>query len=285
MINTKSNTFADSVWNFAVVSADFLMVIFKAVMFLAGMGVAAIADWWMGAISINALFGMGVPASGFLVSFQNFLSIGSLISLSASAFQLAMWQYLSKRGIGLREIWEWRLRPEEKSFVVTTLVIWLADTVSDIVPVFLIMRSDMYVNYMWVYRLMVVLVSILVLIICGFSEVLTTNMRNIFSANISLPKRNSFTSNKNRNRKNGKSNRGTTYKPNKSKSKSTNQLPSFFGGTKPVNRKAKTIKQEEFSDDGNLPSYDRKLPYYDDEEDLEFDGFDFSRLPHGHDLS
>lgn len=162
------------VWSVKV--TEFLVDLIKSAFSIAGVTAAALADVIMGAIGISLLFGgLDNEFFGYKTSV-----LGGAISLAAGAFQIYMWVVLKKRGIGILEaLVFWKLPKDIRAFVGCTLAILLIDTSIDTSPISLLVIGSAYKQIPILHETMVILVSIMVVIICGFSEILTSNLSEI----------------------------------------------------------------------------------------------------------
>ena len=163
-------------WNISLGILEILLDFIKGITVVGGVLAASIADFVMGAISISILFGANVSLytstpSGLLAT---------VISVSASAFQVYLFALIQRRHIGLAELRNWKKIPSDtKNIIKIGGLLWIMDTFTDVAPVLLLVRNSQYQAIPELYYLMVVTVAAIVFMICGFSELLTSNMRTI----------------------------------------------------------------------------------------------------------
>jgi divalent metal cation (Fe/Co/Zn/Cd) transporter len=163
-------------WNLSLGILELLLDFIKGFTIVAGVLAASVADWAMGAISVTILFAANAP-----IYTQTPVWVISLaLSLGASAFQIYLFAVLQKRKIGLKQLLAWKkLDKELQALVSVAGGLWLVDTFMDVAPVILLVQDSQYKAIPNLWLLMVGAVIIVVFILCGFSELLTSNMRNI----------------------------------------------------------------------------------------------------------
>ena len=60
-------------------------------------------------------------------------------------------------------------------------ILWLADTFIDVSPVFLMIGDSQYNQIPWLYETVSMIAVFGVFLTCGFAEVFTTSLQNIFA--------------------------------------------------------------------------------------------------------
>jgi len=167
---------SNGVWDITLKITEVLLDIIKAIMVVGGILSANLADVIFGAAGITILFG------GSSASFNGtpVWIIGTILSLGASAIQIFFWSAIQKRGITMSQIFNWKTLPKDiKPFLTMAGIIWFSDTLIDMSPIALLVQNSQYETITPLYWAMIVVVSIIVFILCGFSEIMTSNMRAI----------------------------------------------------------------------------------------------------------
>jgi hypothetical protein len=170
----ESRQVQSGIWNLTLTILEILLDIIKAVMVLGGVLAANLADVLMGSIAISILFGgatkdlYGIPA----------WQIGVIISVGASAIQIVLWMMIKNRGYGLKDLLNFKRLPTEvKTFLVGAVIIWFFDTMTDVSPVFLLVKESGFQQIGPLNNILIAGVTIMVVILCGFSEPLTANIK------------------------------------------------------------------------------------------------------------
>lgn len=172
--NQREAGISDDVWNVVINIIEITTDIIKAILVVGGILAASLADIAMGSISISILFG-GVDAVFYGVPVTY---LATMISAATSAIQIYFWGVLQKRGIGLKEIFHWKkLNRDVQSLFSGAIIVWVLDTFMDVAPIELLTRNSPYQEVPWLYWSIKAALIILVIMICGFSEVFTSNMR------------------------------------------------------------------------------------------------------------
>lgn len=163
-------------WNLSLGIVEIFLDIIKGTTIVGGVISASLADFIMGAISINILFGASVS----LYTNTPVGLLATVISVSASAFQIYLFALLQRRHIGLAELKNWKKIPAEaRTIVKLGGALWLVDTFTDVAPILLLVRDSQYKAIPELWYVMIGAVTLIVFMICGFSELLTSNMRTI----------------------------------------------------------------------------------------------------------
>ena len=175
---TERYGMSGEVWNATLKVTETLLDIIKAFMVVGGILSASLADVIFGAAGITILFG------GSSANFNGtpVWLIGTILSLGASAIQIFLWSAIQKRGITLSHLLHWKKIPGDmRAFLTMAGVIWFLDTLIDMSPIALLVQNSQYEAIETLYIAMIVAVSIIVFILCGFSEIMTSNMRGILT--------------------------------------------------------------------------------------------------------
>jgi len=172
--NEERYGMSNAVWDWTLKITEITLDITKAIMVIGGIIAANMADVIMGSIGVTILFG------GYGTSFNNtpVWIIGTVMSMGASAIQIYLWSLLQRRNIGISQMFHWKkLPPDIKGFLVMAIGVWFIDTFIDVSPIALMVQTSQYKSLPILYNIMVWSVVVLVFILCGFSEILTSNMR------------------------------------------------------------------------------------------------------------
>ena len=172
---TKRYGMSDGVWGVTLKTTEILLDIIKGFMVVAGILAANMADVIFGTVGITILFG----GSSALFNGTPVWVIGAILSMGASAIQIFLWGAIQKRGITLDKILHWNIPNDMKLFLGMALVVWFLDTLIDMSPIALLVQNSQYEAITPLYWAMIVAVSIIVFILCGFSEIMTSNMRGM----------------------------------------------------------------------------------------------------------
>lgn len=165
---------SNQAWGMVLTIVEFSTDIIKGVLVVGGILAANLADFIMGTIGVSFLMSNDMMSqyklSGFL--------FGSIISMGSSAVQIFMWSLIQKRGIRFSHLIHWKRLPKDvQAFLGAALFLWGIDTFLDMSPLTLLFSNKMYVGFPLLYKFLVGAVSLVVLILCGFAEVLTSNLR------------------------------------------------------------------------------------------------------------
>jgi hypothetical protein len=176
---------SNNIWGITLTVTETLLDIIKAVMVVGGILAANLADVIFGAVGITILFG-GTSA---LFNGTPVWLIGTILSMGASAIQIYLWSLIQKRGITISQLFNWKKIPTDtRGFLGMAFLVWFIDTLIDMSPVALLVQNSQYETIQPLYIAMVTSVSILVFILCGFSEIMTSNMRGMLMATASKPR-------------------------------------------------------------------------------------------------
>ena len=169
---------SNGVWAVTLKVTETLLDIIKAFMVVGGILSANLADVIFGAAGITILFG----GSSALFNGTPVWIIGTILSLGASAIQIVLWSAIQKRGIKLDHLFHWKKIPADmRAFLGMAGLIWFLDTLIDMSPIALLVQNSEYQVFTPIYSAMIIAVSVIVFILCGFSEIMTSNMRGILS--------------------------------------------------------------------------------------------------------
>lgn len=165
---------SETTWNIALSVIEVLTDITKGFMVVGGVIAATFADVIMGTISASSLLNPLSMSSYNIPSF----GFGTAISLGTSAIQIFMWSLISRRGVSIKDLFTPKRIPKDiRNFLYAALVIWLFDTTMDVAPLALLLTNKNYIAFPVLYKILVFIVGTILLILCGFSEILTSNMR------------------------------------------------------------------------------------------------------------
>jgi len=157
---------------------ELLSNIVKGILVVFGVLSASFMDVAMGGLSMTMLFGnsnlFGIQAWQY----------GTALSMGASAIQIFLWGLIQKRGFDLFHPSKMKnMTNEVKFFLVCAGVLWFADTMIDVAPLFLLVQNSQYQTFPVLYYGLVGLAFILTIILCGFAEPLLSNIREILGVN------------------------------------------------------------------------------------------------------
>jgi len=171
---------SNKVWENTLKISEILVDVIKAFMVVGGILAANLADVIFGAAGITILFG----GSSVIFNGLPVWIIATIISMGASSIQIFLWSLIQKRNIGFSDILKWKKLPSDiKGFLSMALVVWIFDTLIDMSPIALLVQNSQFQSVTWLYWAMVISVSVIVLLLCGFSEVMTSNMRGMLLGN------------------------------------------------------------------------------------------------------
>lgn len=191
-ITFDADSIKEGISTFFIGTIDLVITLIKWTSILIGVLAAQLADAGFGTIALGFLFsGSANILAGLSVWILNINpnTVGFLISLGGSAFQIFAWSLMHKRGIGVTDLFRFRHLPKDiQQFMSIAIGMWFIDTAIDISPISLMIKNSTYGDSGFVYDAVVVLVYIMVIILCGFSEVLTTNIKDMFSVGEGKPK-------------------------------------------------------------------------------------------------
>ncbi len=171
MIN--SHDVKNKIIDIALSITEVVVSIIEAISIIVGIIGANVADIAFGTIALNFMF----SGSNLLIAgITPVLYISLAVSAGTSAIQIYLWTLLRKRGIGLKEIGNFKKLPTDlKYFLVGAGIIWLSDTILDISPLSLLMRNSLFEGSE-MYVVVKFIIYLLVFLLCGFAEPLTANM-------------------------------------------------------------------------------------------------------------
>lgn len=168
-------------WSLVFTITEWVMDFIKGFMIIGGIIAANLADFIMGSIGISLIVNTKISS----LTFVNGFGFGSILSMGASAIQIYMWSLIQKRGITAKMLLTpklWKNIPSDiKGFLGTALFLWLIDTLLDVSPTFVLFTRENFTTMPTLYYVLVVSVVIIVTILCGFAEILTSNMRAMLS--------------------------------------------------------------------------------------------------------
>lgn len=175
--NTQRTGMSDVAWRWVFNATEFALDVIKGVMIVGGIIASNLADFIMGSIGISLIINTKINT----LTFVNGFGFGSILSMGASAIQIYMWSLIQKRGISAKWILTprmWKNIPNDvRGFLWTALFLWAIDTLLDVSPTLVLFTPENFIGMTWLYNLLVISVMIIVTILCGFAEILTSNMR------------------------------------------------------------------------------------------------------------
>lgn len=166
-----------SAWLLVFKVVDLVSDVIKGIMVVGGILAANLADFIMGSIAVSFLVRPQIST----YTFVNGFGFGAILSMGSSAIQIYMWSLIQKRKIKLKDLLKWKTLPEDvKGFMAAAIILWFIDTFLDMSPLFVLLSNTMYTEFQYVYIALVVFVAIILFILCGFAEILTSNMKSMF---------------------------------------------------------------------------------------------------------
>jgi len=174
MKKLTSQQIVNGIWETILTVLEITLEVIKGGMILLGVLASNVADFAFGAIAATILFG------GADFSFYGYRSawLASLISLSTSAIQIILWNWLRQRGFKFKEIFNFRKMSDDVQFFLAIAVgIWALDTALDISPLALLVAQSGFQAIPKVNIALVWIVGAIMFLITGFSEPLTANIR------------------------------------------------------------------------------------------------------------
>jgi hypothetical protein len=170
---------SDTAWGWVFSITEWALDFIKGVMLVGGIVGANLADFVMGSLGVSLIVNNRVSQLTFLDGF----GFGAILSMGASAIQIYMWSLIQKRGIGANMLLNpkrWKMIPQDvRGFLWTALFLWVIDTILDVSPTFVLFTSENFTGMMELYYVLIVCVMVIVVILCGFAEILTSNMRTM----------------------------------------------------------------------------------------------------------
>lgn len=161
-------------WRIVLDVLEFISDLFKGFLIVSGVLAANLADFIMGSIAISFLTNPEIRN----YTFVNGFGFGAILSLGASAIQIFMWGVIQKRGISFGQIIKMNVPKDLKGFLIAAVGLWFIDTMLDLSPLFILMSNVFYNNNI-IFGVLVSFVAIILFILCGFAEILTSNMRGM----------------------------------------------------------------------------------------------------------
>jgi len=173
---------SDITWHWVLKITDFVTDIIKSSVVILGILAANIADTVMGSIAISLIVRPEIQQYSSY-NWINPMNFGIILSLGASSIQIYMWSLIQKKNISFKTLINpknWKYLPKEVGgFLAFAGMLWVIDTFLDVSPMFVFYTSAVY-GSTGLYPYLVAGVTIIVIILCGFAEILTSNMRGMF---------------------------------------------------------------------------------------------------------
>lgn len=199
-MNYTSN-WKEAILDGALSITEVVVSILKAIVIVGGIIGANLADTGFGTLALSFMFGGGMLNISAMTA-NNWLSV--FVSTGTSAIQVYLWTLLSKRGIGLKHLVNFKKLPSDiQGFIIGAGIVWLFDTILDISPLSILIRGSLYEGGSW-FTIVKIIVYVLVFLLCGFAEPLTANMRQMLETGNTSQK--GYTSNNNKNNNNSNNN-------------------------------------------------------------------------------
>lgn len=177
----KRTGMSNGAWSIVFTITEIIGDIVKGILIVGGIIAANLADFIMGSIGVSFLINPTIKNYTFINGF----GFGSIISMGSSAIQIYMWSLIQKRGISFSDVIKpsnWKKLPKDViGFLTAAGILWFIDTFLDVSPMFILFTSETYGSMPFLYYSLIVAVLIIVIILCGFAEILTSNMRSMFS--------------------------------------------------------------------------------------------------------
>lgn len=179
--NNKRNGMSATAWKIVFSATEIILDVIKSGIIIFGIISANLADFIMGSIGISLITNTKINS----LTFVNGFGFGSILSMGSSAIQIYMWSLIQKRGISTRillnpKLW-YKIPKDIQGFLGMALFLWVIDTVLDVSPTFVLFTNENFLHMQWLYVLLVSGVMIIVTILCGFAEILTSNMRGMLA--------------------------------------------------------------------------------------------------------
>ncbi len=176
-LNSTRTGMSAIAWHWVFNATEVVLDVIKGIMIVGGIIASNLADFIMGSIGISLIVNTKISS----LTFVNGFGFGSVLSMGSSAIQIYMWSLIQKRGITAKMLLNpkmWKNIPQDvRGFLWSALFLWIIDTILDVSPTFVLFTPENFTNMMWLYYLLVTSVIIIVTILCGFAEILTSNMR------------------------------------------------------------------------------------------------------------
>ncbi len=180
---------SDTAWHWVLNITDVVTDLIKSVVVILGILAANVADTIMGSIAVSLLVRPEIQQYSNY-SWINPMNFGIIISLGASSIQIYMWSLIQKKKISFKTLVNpknWKYLPKEiGGFLAFAGLLWAIDTFLDVSPMFVFYTSAVY-GSTGLYPYLVTGVTIIVIILCGFAEILTSNMRGMFGLQKNKP--------------------------------------------------------------------------------------------------
>lgn len=177
----KRTGMSQTAWSWVLSITEVASDVIKGGLVVGGIIAANLADFIMGSIAVSLLVSPRISEIASITGFW----FGAIISMGSSAIQIYMWSLIQKRGIKFSTLLKpkyWKhLDGDVKGFLLGASLLWFMDTLLDVSPMFVIFTSDNFLSFPTLYGVLVASVAIVLIILCGFAEILTSNMRGMFN--------------------------------------------------------------------------------------------------------
>lgn len=172
---------SESGWKLVFKITEVVLDIIKGGMIVGGIIASNLADAIMGSVAISFMIKPEIQQYT-QYAWLNPMTFGVILSLGASSVQIYMWSLIQKKHIGIKTLINpnnWKDIPKEiRGFLSVALFLWAIDTFLDISPMFVFYTNVVY-GQTGLYPYLVGAITIIVIMLCGFAEILTSNMRNM----------------------------------------------------------------------------------------------------------
>lgn len=180
--NKNSRTgMSETTWTIVFSVTEIFLDIIKGIMIVGGIISANLADFIMGSIGVSLIINTKINS----LTFVNGFGFGSILSMGSSAIQIYMWSLIQRRGLTAKMLLypkNWKSIPQDiKGFLFSALFLWIIDTILDVSPTFVLFTSENFSTMPVLYAVLVASVMIIVVMLCGFAEILTSNMRGMLA--------------------------------------------------------------------------------------------------------
>lgn len=181
-LNSTRTGMSDAAWHWVLKIGEIVSDVIKGVVVVGGILAANVADTVMGSIAVSLLVRPEIQQYSNY-NWVNPMNFGIILSLGASSIQIYMWSLIQKRNISFRTLINpknWKNIPKEMGwFLGFAGLLWAIDTFLDVSPMFVFYTSAVY-GSTGLYPYLVAGVTVIVILLCGFAEILTSNMRGMF---------------------------------------------------------------------------------------------------------
>lgn len=228
----EGSSMSDGTWGIVLNILEVVLNVIKGVIVVSGVLAFNMADTILGTIGTGLLFDPIVAQSFNL----NVWLLGAIPSLGASSVQIFLWSLIKKRNISFSKLIKFDVPKDVKAFMVAAIAVWAIDTFIDVSPLSILMSNSRYIAFPTLYKVLSVSVAVLLFIMCGFAELLTSNMRGMLMiTSETKPKTDKKVESRNSNSRNDSTEYSVFNRPQPKKS------PSLGGFLANVNKNKSTV--------------------------------------------